>query len=170
MAQTDLPEIIASTDTGSDLATWLNAWKETLYSTNAGSGRPSYAVAGTLWIDTTTPELHTMYLFDGTQDQELGSWNPSEAGSLALGTTLEEVDFSTDPDVVVGQMVFDVSPTGGMTYFGYSNPGGSPVWIPIVDIRKAVNEAVDDSATLQMIAELKEELLTLKEQLRQLTI
>lgn len=169
MAQTDLPTIVPSTDSGSDLSDWLNNWKPTLYSTNAGPQRPAYAVAGMLWIDNSTPEVHVLYLFDGTQDQEVGSWDPNAPDSLALGSTLKEVDFATNPEVKVGQMVFDVSPTGGMTYFGYSNPGGDPVWIPIVDIRKEVNRAVDDSAMAAAVEELKTEISAMKALIEELT-
>lgn len=52
----------------------LEPWRDALHSQHSGASRPSYAVAGTLWLDnTTTPWLLKMY--DGADDITIGIVN-----------------------------------------------------------------------------------------------
>ncbi len=54
--------------------THLEPWRDALHTMHSGSSRPSYAVAGTLWRDTSgTPWL--LKLYDGADDITLGSIN-----------------------------------------------------------------------------------------------
>lgn len=60
-----------------------------LNSSNSGTARPSYAIAGTAWVDTTTNPWN-WYMFDGTDDIFIGTLNtstnvftPSAAASIA---------------------------------------------------------------------------------------
>jgi len=58
----------------------LEPWRDALHTSHSGSSRPSYAVKGTVWLDTTTdPNIYKM--FDGTAtDITIGSFN------IAAGT------------------------------------------------------------------------------------
>ena len=72
MSQYDM--VITGTSSGSDLATALPLWEAAMNSCHAGSTRPSYAVAKTLWVnDATNPWV--LYMFDGTDDIQLGTIN-----------------------------------------------------------------------------------------------
>jgi hypothetical protein len=51
MSQSDFGTIVASTKTGSALATDLNNWRDALYSGHRGGTAPSYAVQGLIWLD-----------------------------------------------------------------------------------------------------------------------
>lgn len=74
MSQYDFGTITASTKTGSALASDLNSWRTGLHSLHAGTSRPSYAIAGLLWLDTnTTPWV--LKLYDGADDITLGTLN-----------------------------------------------------------------------------------------------
>ncbi len=55
----------------------LNASIKALVSTSKGNSRPATAYAGQLWIDDNTPSstVWTLYLFDGTDDIALGTFN-----------------------------------------------------------------------------------------------
>lgn len=54
--------------------TYLEPWRDALHTMHSGSSRPSYAVAGTQWLDTTTTPW-AVKVFDGTQDISLGTIN-----------------------------------------------------------------------------------------------
>lgn len=67
MTQTPIAPLDPDTVSGSDLADKLIDNEQTLLTQHSGSSRPSYAQAGTRWIDTTTnPWLLKEY--DGTSD------------------------------------------------------------------------------------------------------
>jgi len=84
MAQEPWVNLDPSVDTGTTLADKLNALIPTLYTQNSGAGRPSYATAGMIWIDTTEPNEHKLYLYDGIQDQLIASFDPAVSGSLKI--------------------------------------------------------------------------------------
>lgn len=77
MSQAAIGTINPSTESGSALATRLNNSGAAELSRHSGSSRPSYAVAGTLWLDTTTSTAWAMKLFDGTSDIIVGYLNSS---------------------------------------------------------------------------------------------
>lgn len=54
--------------------THLEPWRDALHSCHSGSSRPSYAVAGTVWLDTTTTPW-VIKIFDGTDDISIGTVN-----------------------------------------------------------------------------------------------
>ena len=76
MSQSDFANLSSPTS-GQDLIdTVLEPWRDALHTMHSGSSRPSYAVAGMQWLDTTgTPWLMKMY--DGADDITLGSINPT---------------------------------------------------------------------------------------------
>lgn len=80
----------------------LEPWRDAILSLHSGSSRPSYAVAGTLWLDTSaTPWV--LYCFDGTNDISLGTINATTnvytpAGlsvSAYIQTLLDDADAAT---------------------------------------------------------------------------
>ncbi len=54
--------------------THLEPWRNALHSMHSGTSRPSYAVAGTMWLDTTTTPW-VVKVFDGTDDISIGTIN-----------------------------------------------------------------------------------------------
>lgn len=68
-------------------------WRDAVHSNHSGSSRPSYAVAGMDWIDTSgTPWV--WYLFDGNDDIPIGTFNattnlftPTVMGAIWCGTS-----------------------------------------------------------------------------------
>ena len=51
----------------------LNATLEAINTSNSGTSRPSSAVAGTVWLDTTSATTPTLKFFDGTDDISLAT-------------------------------------------------------------------------------------------------
>lgn len=82
MSQYDFGTIDASTKSGTALASDLNSWRTALHSLHSGTSRPSYAVAGTLWIDTTSSPW-TIKIFDGADDIAIGTVDAT-ANSFAV--------------------------------------------------------------------------------------
>jgi hypothetical protein len=87
---------IAAAVTGLTQRLTLNAGTAAINSTNSGTSRPAYAVAGTVWLNTTsTPWL--LEIYDGTNDVTLGEvnasantfqpYNGTASGRLILYTT-----------------------------------------------------------------------------------
>ena len=72
--------------------THLEPWRNALHSLHSGSSHPSYAQAGTMWLDNTTNPW-ILKVFDGSDDITLGTLNTSTntflgAGISAFGATL----------------------------------------------------------------------------------
>ena len=72
--------------------THLEPWRNALHSLHSGSSRPSYAQAGTMWLDNTTNPW-ILKVFDGSDDITLGTLNTSTntflgAGISSFGATL----------------------------------------------------------------------------------
>ena len=82
MSQYDFGTIDASSKSGTALASDLNSWRTALHSLHSGASRPSYAIAGTLWIDT-TPSPWTIKIFDGSDDIAIGTVDAT-ANSFAV--------------------------------------------------------------------------------------
>ena len=51
----------------------LNSTLEAINTSNSGTSRPSSAVAGTVWLDTTSATTPTLKFFDGTDDISLAT-------------------------------------------------------------------------------------------------
>lgn len=67
MTQSVFADIVASTKSGTQLATDLNNFKDSLLSTHLGTSSPSYSVEGTLWMDNTSTNL-VAYVEDTSSD------------------------------------------------------------------------------------------------------
>jgi len=64
--QNDFGTIDPATKTGAALATDLNDFRDTLYSSHKGASAPSYLVAGMLWVNDSTDPLWSYKFYDGT--------------------------------------------------------------------------------------------------------
>jgi len=71
MSQDDFGTLDPDVVTGTSLATLLEAFRTAIHSSHMGSGRPSYAVAGMLWLDDTDNPEWALKLYDGADDIEI---------------------------------------------------------------------------------------------------
>lgn len=70
MSQYDYGVLNPAETTGTELADLLTQHKAALHSLHSGSARPAYAIAGTMWLDTTS-DPYQVKLFDGGADTVL---------------------------------------------------------------------------------------------------
>lgn len=92
MTQYNPPVIDPNVDTGTSLSGIINNWVPAVISNHAGNGRPTYAVAGTIWYDT---DVNKPFYFTGSQDvgfvlsSDLSGYLPLSGGTLTgpLGGT-----------------------------------------------------------------------------------
>ena len=92
MSQFDFGVINPTTKNGTELATDLNSDRDAMHTQHSGTGRPSYVVAGMIWIDTTTTTW-SVFMFDGTDDILLYTVDTvANTTSLFGGATLTLVD------------------------------------------------------------------------------
>ncbi|RLC36307.1 hypothetical protein DRH27_05410 [Candidatus Falkowbacteria bacterium] len=81
------------TTSGIELAQILDRMAGALDSTNSGLVRPDYAIAGTLWLDTTgaggSPSLLDLRMFDGVADILIAQFNV-DAGTISVTGALGE--------------------------------------------------------------------------------
>ena len=71
MTQFDPGTIVASTESGTALASRWNSSMPAIISSHRGASRPSYALQGTLWIKSGTTD--TLMFYDGSSDIALGT-------------------------------------------------------------------------------------------------
>ena len=128
MAQHDYNIANASFPT---VRTDINNVLSAINSTNSGSSRPSSAVAGTIWLDTSgAATAQLLKLYDGADDILLGTIN----------FTANTIDWSDSS--VVADLVNDTSPQlGGMLDINGNAIGdGSLELLKFVETASAVNE------------------------------
>ena len=77
MSQFDFGTLDPDVESGTDLATDLNSWRTALHSSHAGGTRPTYAIARTMWVKTVSATAEEWYLYDGTDDILIGTFNPT---------------------------------------------------------------------------------------------
>ena len=110
----------------SDLNTVLGA----INTLNSGSSRPSSAVNGTLWLDTTTASAPILKFFDGSDDITFATFDTS-ANTVNVSDSSTSLSGDTSPqlggnlDVVTHSIVYtsnrdiNITPNGtGRTVFG----------------------------------------------------
>ena len=144
---------------------YLDKDQQNVLTSNSGIQRPSYAVAGTKWLDTSaTPWLWKMY--DGTNDVTLGTVNPSThlftpatplttAGDILVqgadgnlsklaagveGTVLT----SNGPDKIP---TYKVNPIGVLTYSSSYTYKKDQIVIAVVDDETALYKSLIDDNT-----------------------
>jgi hypothetical protein len=88
MTQTELGTIDPNETSGTELAALLTAFGIAHKSGNRGPTRPTYAVMGTLWVQTVSSSNHTLNYFTGTVDIPLIMINPVTATAIVPLATL----------------------------------------------------------------------------------
>lgn len=102
----------------------LEPWRDALYSMHSGTSRPSYAVAGLMWRDTTTnPQV--IKIFDGTDDITVGTLNtstnvfrPSGLVSSSTDNTIPRFDGTSGALQTSGITISDANGIGNATWQG----------------------------------------------------
>lgn len=96
MSQFDFGNLSTATTSGTTLGSLLRSWRDALHSMHSGSSRPSYAVAGTVWLDTSVTPNRVMH-FNGTVDTPLYTVAANGALSIPKATVgLGNVDNTSD--------------------------------------------------------------------------
>ena len=91
------------------LDNYLAKEQENILSSNSGIQRPSYAVAGTPWIDTSvTPWLYKIY--DGSDDVVFGSVNPTTHSFITNGVDETNLVHKSETETITGVKTFSSSP------------------------------------------------------------
>lgn len=119
MSQYDFSNIDPDLTSGTALATLLNSWREAIKTHHAGAARPSYAVAGMVWVKTVSATAHEVYYYDGADDVLLYTVNPT-ANTVALVGSGITLDGTAAPLIVFK--------TAGVQK-GYIGPSGSAMRI-----------------------------------------
>lgn len=102
MSQYDFGTIDPNTKDGTQLAADLNAWRDALHTTHKGATRPTYAQAGTLWLDNALK----LWLYNGAADVEV------------LGTSLTITAAQISDSTATGRAVLTGDATAGRSALG----------------------------------------------------
>lgn len=117
----------------------IEPWRDALHSTHSGTARPSYVVAGLMWLDTTTtPWVLNMY--DGANDVAIGTVNSSTHVFDPAGVIVNNAGASVAPinandntqGYTPGSLWIDT--THSITYIAVSVATGAAVWLRIFDL------------------------------------
>jgi len=108
----------------------LNSTLEAINTSNSGTSRPTSAVAGTVWLDTTNATNPTLKFFDGTDDISLAQLDYSANTVNWLDSTVTISPLTTDLDVggnsIIsssnGNITFTPDGTGKVIIDGLSYP------------------------------------------------
>jgi len=115
----------------------LNSTLSAINSSNSGTSRPSSAVAGTVWLDTTSATTPTLKFFDGTDDISLATldytantvnWLDSTVVADLVNDTTPQLGGSLDVNgnsivsVSNGNITFTPDGTGKVIIDGLSHP------------------------------------------------
>jgi hypothetical protein len=108
----------------------LNSVLEAINTSNSGTSRPSSAVAGTIWLDTTSASSPTLKFYDGADDISLATLDYSANTVNWLDSTVTISSLSQDLDVngnsiissANGNITFTPDGTGKVIIDGLSYP------------------------------------------------
>lgn len=90
MSQGIFDTIVASSTSGTQLATILNDLKNAIVTGFSGDSRPSNLQAGGYWIKDTNAPIYQMYFYDGTSDILLLNID-STAGTVSISTAADTI-------------------------------------------------------------------------------
>lgn len=91
MSQSYWGNISAATTSGTQLATLMNDTGDALISSHKGGTRPSYAVAGIIWVDDTNTTWD-IKIYDGGADIVIGQVNTT-TNEFVFAVAAEDVSF-----------------------------------------------------------------------------
>lgn len=97
MSQFDFGVIDPSVHNGTQLAGFVNSFRDAINSGHSGARRPSYVRSGMLWVDTSAATAWALKLFDGSSDITIASVNPQTHASLA--DAYSKSDFKSDGSI-----------------------------------------------------------------------
>lgn len=97
-----------------DMFTQLDDNLDALLSNHSGASRPSYAVAGTIWADTSVSGVTIMKFFDGSNDQEI--YRLDSSGNFILPTLKMGSDIN-----LAGNGLINVASVNGKNSGPYEN-------------------------------------------------
>ena len=108
----------------------LNSTLEAINTSNSGTSRPSSAVAGTVWLDTTNATNPTLKFYDGADDISLAQLDYTANTVNWLDSTVTISPLTTDLDVggnaIIsssnGNITFTPDGTGKVIIDGLSYP------------------------------------------------
>jgi hypothetical protein len=148
MAQNDL--VIANQSFPS-FRTDLNSALQAINTSQSGTSRPSGAVAGTIWLDTTSATTPTLKYYDGADDISLATldhsantvnWLDSTVSITGLSTTatgtvltLTDSDTSSSVNLILQnqkEIRFSETTANGTNYVGFKAPASlsaDKIWI-----------------------------------------
>ena len=116
----------------------LNSTLEAINTSNSGTSRPTSAVAGTVWLDTTNATNPTLKFYDGADDISLAQFDFS-------ANTVNWLDSTVATD-----LINDVTPQlgGQLDVNGFSLGDGTLELLKFIETASAVNElTITNSAT-----------------------
>ena len=85
MSQSDYGDLIATNPDGPALGQFLNLFRDALNSGHSGAARPSYAVAGMIWVKDVSPTRRDVLFYGGTEDVLVVAINPTTHAVLEVG-------------------------------------------------------------------------------------
>lgn len=87
MSQYDFGNLESPLTGAAFINTHMEPWRDAVHSCHSGSSRPSYAVKGTVWLDTTS-DPNILKMFDGTStDITIGDFSISGGSFTPAGVT-----------------------------------------------------------------------------------
>jgi hypothetical protein len=114
----------------------LNSTLEAINTSNSGTSRPTSAVAGTVWLDTTNATNPTLKFYDGADDISLAQFDFS-------ANTVNWLDSTVATD-----LINDVTPQlgGQLDVNGFSLGDGTLELLKFIETASAVNEVTITNA------------------------
>lgn len=88
MSQSDFGDLESPLTGAEFINSKLEPWRDAVHTMHSGSSRPSYAVAGLMWLDTTTSPW-VLKMFNGiSDDMPIGYFDPTAKTFFPLGYTI----------------------------------------------------------------------------------
>ncbi len=144
MSQYDFSNIDPDLTSGTALATLLNSWREAIKTNHAGAARPSYAVAGMIWVKTVSATAHEIYYYDGADDILLATVNPT-ANTIAYAS-LNVTGNATIGDAAGDSHTF----TGAITHLSGTLGHGTSAWPTTVVGKSGVRALIGGEGILAL--------------------